>query len=263
MPLMAKTPDETVDAVAAALTPNTRLLFFSHVYSATGLITPAAAICELARRRGIITVVDGAHAPGMVPLEIDSLGCDYYGANCHKWLLAPIGSGFLAFREGAMDKLEPLQVSWGYRPDASRLNERDEFGSTWRIRQFECEGTRDPCAWLAIPEAIDFQSKLGFSAIHQRMRQLSAHARKRFATQHGLRLTTPTDPAMHGAMTTYWWPPGLIAESMRQKLWNRRIEAVIGEWPEGLTLRVSNHFYTTESEIDRLADAIPELLQAT
>src|SRR6187200_2789772 len=124
LPLMPKSPDEIVDAVAAALTSQTRLLFFRHVYSATGLVTPAAQICELARRRGVLTVVDGAHAPGMIPLAIDELGCDFYGGNCHKWLLAPIGSGFLTLGRNAIERLEPLQVSWGFHPEQDRLDER-------------------------------------------------------------------------------------------------------------------------------------------
>jgi isopenicillin-N epimerase len=259
LPLMPASADEIIDAVDAALTPQTRLLFFSHVYSATGLIVPAAEICELARRRGIVTVVDGAHAPAMIPLAIDELGCDYYGGNCHKWLLAPIGSGFLVLGPNMLDRLEPLQVSWGFHPDKTKLDERDEFGSTPRTRLLEHEGTRDICPWLVMPETIDFQASLGWDAIHRRMRELSAHCRLRFADEHGLRLTTPADPVYHGAMTAYWWPAGLQAQTLRKQLWDRRIEAVIGEWPEGLSLRVSNHFYTTKNEIDELAALIPEM----
>jgi isopenicillin-N epimerase len=209
----------------------------------------------------VLTVVDGAHAPAMVDVHIDALGCDFYGGNCHKWLLAPIGSGFLALGRNSLDRLQPLQVSWGYYPDRTRRpDERDEFGSTPRLRQLEFEGTRDPCAWLAVPDAIDFQADLGWPAVRDRMRELSAYARHRLNGLAGLRLATPTDPTLHGAMTAYWWPAGLNAEGLRRGLWDRRIEAIVGEWPDGLTLRVSTHFYTTEAEIDRLAEAIPHVL---
>ena len=97
LPLMPRDAGEIVDAVRAAITPRTRLLHFSHVLSATGLVLPAKELTELARKHGVITVIDGAHAPAMIPLAIDDIGCDFYGGNCHKWLLAPIGSGFLAF----------------------------------------------------------------------------------------------------------------------------------------------------------------------
>jgi len=262
LPLMPTSATEIVDAVAEAITPQTRLLFFSHVYSATGLIVPAAEICALARQHGIISVVDGAHALAMITIAIDDLDCDFYGANCHKWLLAPIGSGFLTFSDRMLDRLEPLQVSWGYRHDQERLDEPDEFGCTPRTRFLEHEGTRDICPWLVIPDAIDFQNELGWDAIRQRIHELSAHCRRQFADQHGLKLTTPSDPRMHGAMTAYWWPANLHVETLRKVLWDRRIEAIIGEWPEGLTLRVSNHFYTTENEIDRLAELVPEMKQS-
>lgn len=263
LPLMPRSSDGIVDAVAAAITPQTKLLFFSHVYSATGMIVPAKELCDLARSRGIFSVVDGAHAPGMIPLRIDDIDCDFYGGNCHKWMLAPIGTGFLALGKRSLDRLEPMQVSWGYPANPDRLDERDEFGCTPRIRRLEHEGTRDICPWLTLPETIDFQSALGWDAIWKRMRELSAHARSRFSERNRLRLTTPTAPSMHGAMTAYWWPAGLNAESLRRQLWNRRIEAIIGEWPEGLTLRISNHFYTTELEIDQLSEAVPDLLEPT
>src|SRR5262249_36106958 len=105
--------------------------------------------------------VDGAHAPAFTPLDVEAVGADYYGANCHKWLLAPTGSGFLYFREGAAERLQPLQVSWGWRHDRTRPDEPDEFGSTPRLRFLEFEGTRDVCPWLAVPSAIDFQADIG------------------------------------------------------------------------------------------------------
>jgi isopenicillin-N epimerase len=258
---MPSDPGEIVDAVRQALSSRTRLLHFSHVLSATGLVLPAKELCELARRRGILTVVDGAHAPAMLSVDIDAIGCDFYGGNCHKWLLAPIGSGFLALGRGAAERLEPLQVSWGYNYDHARAHEPDEFGSTPRLRALEFEGTRDPCAWLAVPDAIDFQANLGWEAVRDRMRKLAAYTRSRLEGVAGLRMTTPTSAALHGAMIAFWWPPGLDAERLRNRLWERSIEALVNEWPDGLTLRVSSHFYTTEAEIGRLAGAVPELVK--
>src|SRR5436309_12585133 len=132
LPVLAASPQEVVDALAAAITERTRLLFFSHVLSPTGAVLPARALCAEARRRGVLTMIDGAHAPAFVPLALDDIGADFYGANLHKWLLAPTGSGFLYFGPGAAERVQPLQVSWGWRPDRARLDERDEFGSTAR-----------------------------------------------------------------------------------------------------------------------------------
>src|SRR6516165_7182462 len=145
LPIMPNDPAEIVTAFADAITAETRLLFFSHVLSPTGLVLPAREICALARSRGIVTVVDGAHAPAMIPLGVEAIGADYYGANCHKWLLAPIGSGFLYLGAGNEDRLAPLQVSWGWRRDFAKLNDRNELGSTHRIAFLEHEGTRDIC----------------------------------------------------------------------------------------------------------------------
>lgn len=253
LPLMPTSADEIVAAVEAAMTPRTRLLTFSHVYSATGLIVPAKALCDLARHRGVVSVVDGAHAAAMIDLNVDDVGADYYGGNCHKWLLAPISSGFLIARADALDRLQPLQVSWGYGPKPS--DQRDEFGSTPRIRALEFEGTRDFGPWLAVPDAIDFQARLGWPNVRGRIAELARYVRTRF---HGLRLTTP-EPPLSGAMTAFWWPNDPEAEDIRRRLWSRRIEALIGEWPEGKTLRISTHFYTTEAEIDSLASFVQGL----
>jgi isopenicillin-N epimerase len=224
-------------------------------------VLPARELCAEARRRGILTVVDGAHAPGMVSLALDDLGCDFYGGNCHKWMLAPTGSGFLFFSPGNDERLRPLQVSWGWHREGRPLDEPDEFGSTPRLRAFEFEGVRDPCPWLAVPTAIRFQGSLGLDRIRERIGELSEYTRRRLSRVAGLRLATPDHPALHGAMTAFRLPPGSDAMELRRRLWEcHRIEAPIIERPEGLLIRVSTHFYNTEEEVDRLADALPALL---
>jgi isopenicillin-N epimerase len=260
LPVLAEDPAEIVAAACAAMNPRTRLLFFSHVLSPTGLVLPARELCAEARRRGVRTLIDGAHAPAMVPLDLASLGCDFYGGNCHKWLLAPTGSGFLYVAPGQEEQLQPLQVSWGWRVDRFRLHERNEFGSTPWVRQFEFEGTRDPCAWLAVHGAIRFQADLGWERIRRRNAELVHHVRDRLGSVRGLTLATPANPALHGFMTAFRLPPGADPVRLRQGLWEARIEAPVVERPEGPLVRVSTHFYNTEGEIDRLADALPCLL---
>ncbi len=263
LPVMAEDPGEIVTACRAAIGPRTRLLFFSHVLSPTGMVLPARELCAEARRHGVLTVVDGAHAPAMVPLDLEAIGADFYGANCHKWLLAPTGCGFVYLGRGSEDRLTPLQVSWGGRPDRARLDERDEFGSTPRLRSYEFEGTRDICPWLAVPAALDFQAALGFGEIRCHNAGLAAHVRARLGRIRGLRLETPTHPELHGFMTAFRLPPGVPAAAWRTALWNRyRIEVPIVERPDGLLLRVSTHFYNTQQEIERLGNAVEELLAA-
>ncbi len=257
LPVLAEDPQEIVEAFRAAMTERTRLLFFSHVLSPTGLVLPARAICAEARHRGVVTVVDGAHAPALVPVDLAALGCDFYGGNCHKWLLAPTGVGFLYLGDGAEDRVQPLQVSWGWHHDRSRPDEPDENGSTPRLRALEFEGTRDPCPWLAVPAAIDFQDEIGVERIRGRIAELVAYVRRRLT---GLPLATPANPALHGAMTAFRLPAGTDAAALRRGLWEQRIEAPVVERPDGNLIRVSTHFYNIEAEIDQLAEALAQLL---
>ncbi|HWY86918.1 MAG TPA: aminotransferase class V-fold PLP-dependent enzyme, partial [Gemmataceae bacterium] len=261
LPVLAEDPTEIIDAFREAMTERTRLLFFSHVLSPTGLVLPARAICAEARRRGVLTVVDGAHAPAMVPVQVDAMGCDFYGANCHKWLLAPTGAGFLVLGEGNQDRLQPLQVSWGWHPDRARFDEPDEFGSTPRLRFYEFEGTRDCSPWLAVPEAIAFQETLGFAAIRQRNECLVEYVHKLFGDKLGLAAATPRHPDLHGFLTAFRLPEHVLAPELRQGLWERfRVEAPVVERPDGMLIRVSTHFYNTEAEIDRLGEALRTLV---
>jgi isopenicillin-N epimerase len=263
LPQLPVDPREVVDAACAAMTDRTRLLFFSHVLSPTGLVLPARELCAEARRRGVLTVVDGAHAPAFVAgLNVEAIGADFYGANCHKWLLAPTGSGFLYLGPGSFERVQPLQVSWGWRPDRSKFDEPDEFGSTPRLRYLEFEGTRDVCPWLAVPAAIDFQTGLGLDRIQGRIRELARYTRERLSGTAGLTLATPEDSRMYGAMTAFRVPPGCDPAELRTRLWERRIEVPAMERPDRVLVRASTHFYNTESEIDTLADALEAILPA-
>src|SRR5262249_15535424 len=157
-------------------------------------------------------------------------GCDFYGGNCHKWLLAPSGSGFLYWRPGGDALLQPLQVSWGWCPDRSRQpDDRDEFGSTPRLRHLEFQGTRDPCPWLAVPAAIAFQEEIGLEKIRKRNAALVQHVRRRLGDDVGLAPATPDHPELHGFMTAFRLPAGIDAEALRHRLWEQRIEAPVIE----------------------------------
>jgi isopenicillin-N epimerase len=260
LPILAAEPGAIVEGACRAMTAKTRLFFFSHVLSPTGLVLPAKELCAEARRRGILTVVDGAHAPAMVPLDLGDIGADFYGANCHKWLLAPTGSGFLHLGPGSEERLQPLQVSWGWRPDRSKLDERDDAGSTPRIRFYEFEGTRDICPWLTVPAAIDFQQALGFDIIRAHNERLVHRVRDLFGRIASLSLATPTHPDLHGFLTAFRMPASAQGPLWRERLWEHRIEAPIVERPEGLLLRISTNFYNTEEEIDRLAQLTKSLV---
>jgi isopenicillin-N epimerase len=264
LPTLAIEPSEIVEAAAAAMSRSTRLFFFSHVLSSTGMILPARELCAEARRRGIVTVVDGAHAPAFTDLNLADIPCDFYAGNGHKWLLAPTGTGFLYLGPGNEDRLRPMHVSWGYHPPpgSGPPDAPDQFGSTPRLRRLECEGTRDICPWLTVPEAIDFQATLGHDKIRTRMRELTDYVRQRLVDWRGLVLATPAHRELRGAMTAFRLPDDTNAEGLRHGLWERfRVEAPVIERPDRLLIRVSTHFYNTETEVERLAEALGELLR--
>ena len=148
-------------------------------------------------------------------------------------------------------------MSWGWHHDPTRRDERDEWGADAAPARLEFEGTRDPCAWLAVPAAIDFQTDLGWQRVRGRIAELAAYTRQRLDGLAGLTLATPTHPELHGSMTAFRLPPGVDIIELRRGLWEKhRIEAPIVERPEGPLIRVSTHFYNTHEEIDRLAAAL-------
>lgn len=258
LPTMPRDPGEIVEAAVRAMTPRTRLFFFSHALSPTGLVLPAKELCAEARRRGIVTVVDGAHAVAMVPLNVSDVGADFYTGNCHKWLLAPSGCGFLVAGPGNEDRLDPLHVSWGYHRDpldrlaAPGPDDRDGYGSTPRTRFLEFEGTRDVGPWLTVPDAIDFQAALGWENVRARVAELSAYTRRMIR----LPWATPDVPGTSGAMTAFELPAGTDPVALRKRLWDARVEIPVIDRPDRLLIRVSHHFYTTEAEIDRLTEVL-------
>ncbi len=146
IPLPVTTPEAFVEALWQGVTPRTRVIFISHITSPTALIFPVEAVCQRARAQGILTVIDGAHVPGHLPLNLDALGADYYSGNLHKWLCAPKGAGFLYARSERMHTIEPLVVSWGYKSE--------QPGPSPLVDYIEWQGTRDISAFFTVPDAF-------------------------------------------------------------------------------------------------------------
>jgi len=259
LPSRPSDPQEILEAALAALGPRTRVFFFSHVLSTTGVVMPAKHLCDAARARGVLTVVDGAHGPAFVDLNLADIGCNFYAGSGHKWLLAPIGTAFLYLDLETTDRLEPLQVSWGYRTQDDDLSaiECDGFGRTPLLRRLEVAGTHDICPWLALPEAIDFQGSFGHAAVRARMRELAAYLRDQVTECCGLVSATPEHPDLSGGMVAFEVPTWVDAAGLRRQLWERyRIEVSVIDGTEVPLLRVSTHFFNTRAEAERLAEAL-------
>ena len=237
IPLPLRDAGRLVDALFDAATERTRSVFVSHVTSATGLLLPVADILARARTLGLVTIVDGAHAPSQLPLDLDRLGADYYTGNLHKWLGAAKGAGFLHVRPEHQDRVDAAIVSWGY-VDSATFQER-----------IERQGTRDPAAWLTVPDAIGFQAARHWDDVRERSRRLTLEARRDLCDLLG---TEPLGPdAMVAQMAAVRLPRP--ADGLSERLFARhRVEIPV----EDELLRLSVAGYTTREEIDRLLAAL-------
>lgn len=251
--------EELVESLFSAVTPRTKLLVVDHATSSTATIFPVEAICRRARAAGIRVCIDGPHAVGMLPLDLQSLDCDYYVASGHKWLAAPFGSGFLYAPPRTQQTLKPVVVSWGGSLSGADARWQDEF---------QWPGTRDPAANLTVPAAIDFLCCAGVRNFRRRSHDLAHYARHRIAAVTGLQPGLPDSPAWYGSMVSLPLPPGDepppgrgVADPLQLALWEQhQIEVPVIHWRGQRTIRISCHLYTLGEEIDRLASALDELL---
>jgi len=262
LPYEQNDPDAIFDAIERAIGPKTAVIFFSHVTTQIGLVMPAARICKLARDRGILSIIDGAHSPGMLPLDLAETGADFYGANGHKWMMAPAGTGFLHVQHDRRATIQPLVTSWGWGFDPAKLDERVHSGPTRWHFSLEFHGVVDRCAQIAMADAVDYLEGIGPAAIAARVRYLSDYARRRFAETAGLVAATPEDARLRGSLTAFDFPVRDTNVAHELLFREHRIEAVFPRVGDKTFLRISTGFYNTPREIDRLAEALPALRKA-
>jgi isopenicillin-N epimerase len=244
--LPLRDPSEVVEAIFASAGERTRVVFVSHVTSSTGLVLPVEEVVSRARALGLVTVVDGAHAPAQVPVDVAALGADFYAGNAHKWLCAPKGAGFLHVRPQRQDRLDAAIVSWGYTE-----------GNTFAQR-VELQGTRDPAAWLAVPDAIEFQAERDWDEVRERCRRLTADARRELCDLLG---TEPIAPDHMLAQMAAVRLPRPSPDLSGRLFARHRVEIPVDRHGHEL-LRLSVAAYTTRDEIDRLLAALARELDA-
>ncbi len=241
--------EEIVKCIEAGITPRTRLIYCSHVTATTGLVLPVKRIARIARERGILCAIDGAHAPGMLAIDVGDIDADFYAGNCHKWLGAPMGTAFLAVAERSWDRLDPLIVGWGWRRDQA-----ETFTGN-----FESPGIHNVALFNAIGEAVDFQLAIGREQIESRGRELASYARDRLARLPGVKPITPADSALCGSMATYLFPPLEDEQRFGAVLQRRKIIVPAGAGKAGGRGRISTHIYNNREDVDRFVEAVAEI----
>ncbi|MCW5633322.1 MAG: aminotransferase class V-fold PLP-dependent enzyme [Rubrivivax sp.] len=288
-------PTAFCQRLLAAATPRTRVCFASHIASTTALVFPVHELCAAMRRRGVVTVIDGAHAPGQLPLDLAAVGADFYTGNCHKWLCAPKGSAFLHVRPG--DRLGPARleapvVSWGYVAEqiedegapGADFTERaghaglDAYtGRTPLERRLQWQGTRDLSAFLAVPAALDFQARHDWPAQRRRCHEMALQLQRDVLARNGLAPIAPAEAfAQMVAIPLRTASPGRpagsrrsaqpdsarvtiggAADALRHRLFDvHRIEVPVTQHAGAVFVRVSVQAYNTPADLVRLRDAL-------
>ncbi|MEO6034169.1 MAG: aminotransferase class V-fold PLP-dependent enzyme [Verrucomicrobiota bacterium] len=258
VPFFLRSPDQIVDAYLHEITPRTRLALLDHVTSQTGLVFPVERLIQEFSRRGIDTLVDGAHAPGMIPLNLKKLGATYYTGNCHKWLCAPKTAGFLHVQPDKQSAIRPLVISHGAN---SRRTDRSRF-----LVEFGWTGTNDPSASLSVPEAMRYVAKLlpgGWPEVMRRNHALAVAARKIICA--ALEIELPCPDAMLGSMAAVPIPdvpckatpksPLFLDRLQDELLLDYSIEVPVIPWPgfPKRLLRISAQLYNSLPQYERLA----------
>ncbi len=248
------TSDKIVEEVWAGVTDRTRVLFLSHITSPTALRLPVEELVRRARKAGILTIVDGAHVPGQIELDLDQIGADFYSGNCHKWMMAPKGAAFLHARSEVQHLLEPLVVSWGWEsrnPGPSRF-----------LDHFEWTGTRDPSSWLTVPTAIRFMQEHDWGSEQRRCRQMIQQARERISNLTGLEPICPSGQDWFFQMHSLPLPASINGPKLQESLLKEfKIEVPVIDLNGRYFLRPSAQAYNTPEDYEVLTGALDQLLK--
>ncbi len=246
LPVPAEDPDEIVRLFEENITPNTRMILMCHIVNITGQIMPVKQVVQMARKKGIPVIVDGAHAYAHFEFKHEDLDCDYYGSSLHKWLLAPHGTGLLYVRKEKINSLWPLMA-------ATEKQDND-------IRKFEEIGTHPAANYLAIADALTFHQGVGAKRKEERLRYLTHYWANKLLTHDRIKLNTSLDPAYSCAIGNVQIE-GVDTVKLKQYLWTEhRIIVVPIMHKEFQGLRVTPNLYTTIEELDRFVDAMEHVI---
>jgi isopenicillin-N epimerase len=253
VPLPVCDQDEILDQIWAGVTTRTKAIFLSHITSPTALRFPVEKICERARDRGIVTIVDAAHSPGQISLNLQILGADIVFGNCHKWMLSPKGAAFLYVRRELQPRIEPLIVSWGYRPTSETTT-----GSCF-VDLLQWTGTKDPAAALSVPAAIQFMAEHDWESVRRECHGLLRQAIQRICTLTGLHPLYPLDSDFYSQMGIAPLPKCDLAVLKRRLYDEFRVEVPLIQWQGQQFVRISVQGYNSQADVDALMGALEKV----
>lgn len=252
IPLPCSTHEEFTEHFWKGVTEMTKAIFLSQITSSTALIFPVSEICRRAREKGILTIIDGAHAPGHIPLNIDEMDPDVYVGACHKWLCAPKGSSFLFVRKTFQNKIEPLITSWG--------SEGADPSKSSFLLENQWQGTRDMSAFLTVSTAIEFQQKNNWNVLTERCRWFVRETRSRLDEYFELNHLCPNTEEWLGQMASVEIKTDDPVKLKNTLLKEFSIEVPIFEWKGKTLLRYSFQVYNDQQDADLLIYAMREML---
>jgi selenocysteine lyase/cysteine desulfurase len=242
IPLPPKNAAEILNRVNDAITQRTRIIFVSHITTVTGVVMPIKEIAALARSKGILSAVDGAHVPGMMNLNIHDLGCDMYTASPHKWLQAPKGTGFLFAREDVMDRLWNTIVTHGWDDPKLKAERFQHIGSS-----------NVPLLW-GLRASVQLANEIGMDRIEKRHRKMADHLHSEMVKRGAESWTSP-DPTLRCAITTVNVPP-LKRMDLENWLWSNHKIRIRGGEPS--KLRLSTPYFLLPKDVDRFLERFDE-----
>ncbi|MBC8334871.1 MAG: aminotransferase class V-fold PLP-dependent enzyme [Anaerolineales bacterium] len=246
---------QIVEQFWQGVTPRTKVIYISHITSPTALCMPVSEICKRARAAGIITIIDGAHAPGQMNIDLEDLGADFYVGNCHKWMLGAKGAGFLYASKEMQKIVEPLVVSWGWG-DNSPYTTGSDF-----LDNLEWWGTKDPAAYLSIPAAIHFQEEHDWPSVRRECNQILRETLRRISELTGIPPIYPDANGYYYQMATAPLPAiDNLIEFKTQLYAQYQVEVPCLEWNEDPYIRISIQAYNSLEDINILLDALEQML---
>jgi isopenicillin-N epimerase len=254
IPVPVCSEDDMVEQFWQGVTAHTKAVYLSHITSPTALRLPVEKICALAKQAGIVSIVDAAHSPGQIPVDIKFLDADVVFGNCHKWMLSPKGAAFLYIRRELQHLVEPLIVSWGYQSTTETTT-----GSRF-VDLFQWTGTKDPAAALAVPAAIQFMQEQNWDGVRSECHALLHETLERICDLTGLAPLYPLESDFYSQMGVAPLPHSNLA-ALKNRLYDEyRIEVPLIEWNEMHLIRVSVQAYNDQADVDALLDALNSLL---